>query len=78
MVKVGDIMIDIKKLLSSPHITVRRYWIFTFHNKCGYGHCRHETCKNCCHTNYHIHVRNSSHEYRLPNWMQRILRKILN
>ena len=69
-------MIDIKKLLKSPHITVRRCGVFLFHNICGYGNCRHESCKNCCHTNYHIHFRNSSREYHLPIFIQYILRKI--
>lgn len=69
-------MIDIKKLLNSPHITIRSYGIFRFHNRCGYGHCMRESCKNCCHTNYHIMIKNSSHEYRLPNFMQRILRNL--
>lgn len=71
-------MIDIKKLLSSPHITVRYYRPFIFHNICGRGNCRHETCKNCIYTNYHIHFKNSSREYRLPNFVQYILRRIWN
>lgn len=68
-------MINIKKLLSSPHITVRRFAIFTFHNMCGHGNCRHESCKNCLHTNYYFSFNNSFREYRLPNFIQRILRK---
>ena len=69
-------MIDIKKLLSSPHITVRMYWVFIFHNRCGGSYCRHESCKNCYHTNYYIRFKNSTREYRLPNFIQKILRKM--
>ena len=69
---------DIKKLLSGKHITVRRFSIFIFHNICGHGNCKRESCKNCCYTNYHFHFINSSQEYKLPNFIQNILRKILN
>lgn len=68
-------MIDIKKLLAGPHITIRFYGPLKFHNICGYGHCQETSCKNCPHTNYHVHFRNSVREYRLPNWIQKILRK---
>ena len=76
MVKVGVDVINIKKLLSSPHITVRYFTIFRFHNMCGHGNCRHESCRNCCHTNYHFSFNNSLRKYRLPNFIQTILRKI--
>ena len=76
MVVRCDAMIDIKRILNSPHITVRFFGIFIFHNKCGFGHCKHDNCKNCCHTNYYIKLKNSSREYRLPNFIQNLLRKL--
>lgn len=68
-------MIDIQKLLRGKHITVR--WCGPFHNMCGYGHCRETNCKGCPHTNYYIVVGKNKREYHLPNWFQRILRKVL-
>lgn len=71
-------MIDIKKLLESPHVTIRYCKLFRFHNMCGFGRCRHTSCKNCCHTNYYIIFGNSYNEHRLPNFIQAILRKVWN
>ena len=69
-------MIDIEKLLKSPHITLRKYGIFRFRNICGFDRCVHETCKNCPYTNYYIRLKNSNREYRLHNIIQKILRKV--
>ena len=66
---------DIKSLLSSPHLTVRRCGLFTFYNSCGHSKCNHESCKNCYQANYHIRFKGSLRSRRLPNFIQYILRK---
>lgn len=68
-------MINIKKSLASHHITLRWFGPLRYHNICGHGYCREATCKNCPHTKYYVRFGNSTREYRLPNWIQRKLRK---
>lgn len=71
-------MIDINKLLKGKHITVRYLGIFSFHNLCDYKFlCNDESCKNCECTSYCIRIKNGN-KYRLPNLIQKILRKIWN
>lgn len=69
-------MINIEKLLRGKHITFRWCGPYRFHNMCGYGHCQSTSCKNCCHTNYYIVIEKKKREYRLPNYIQHILRKV--
>lgn len=48
------------------------------HNMCGCGHCKQSSCYGCSHSNYLISFGHNTKEYRLPEFIQFILRWIDN
>ena len=65
---------NIKKLLNSPHITVRKIGIVKLYATCINNECIHD-CKKCSNMRYYI-TSNRGRHYYLPNFIQKFLRKI--